>query len=45
LSGKYKKRKEMVSGMVDLKLTIYLGKRNQALMEWEESNKYSVVSG
>ena len=35
----------MVSGMVELKLTIYLGKRNKALMVWEESNKYSVVSG
>jgi hypothetical protein len=37
--------KEMVSGMVELKLTIYLSKRNQALMVWEERNKYSVVSG
>ena len=43
LSGRYKKRKEMVSGMVELKLTTYLSKRNQALMLWEESNKYSVV--
>ena len=40
---KFKKRKEMVSGMVELKLTTYLSKRNQALMLWEESNKYSVV--
>ena len=45
LSGRYKKRKEMVSGMVELKLTIYLGKRNQALMVWEERNNHSVVSG
>ena len=29
--------------VVMLKLTIYLGKRNQTLMMWEESNKYSVV--
>ena len=35
----------MVSGMVELTLTIYLSKRNQALMAWEESNKYSGVSG
>ena len=40
-----RKRKEMVSGMVELKLTIYLGKRNQALMVWEERNNHSVVSG
>jgi hypothetical protein len=33
----------MVSGMMELKLTIYLGKRNQTLMVWEESNKYSLV--
>ena len=35
----------MVSGMVELKLTIYLDKRNQALMVWEERNNHSVVSG
>ena len=35
----------MVSEMVQLLLTFYLSKRNQALMLWEESNKYSVVSG
>ena len=35
--------KEMVSGGGMLKLIIYLGKRNQALIMWVESNKYSVV--
>ena len=36
----------MVSGGGNVfiwQLTIYLPKRNQTLMEWEERNKYSVV--
>ena len=33
----------MVSGGGMLKLIIYLGKRNQALIVWEEMNKYIVV--
>ena len=38
--------KEMVSGggnVVIWQLTIYLNKRNQTLIVWEESNKYGLV--